>query len=238
MNTLIKDFLPTTYARISGLLYLLIAIAGGFSIGYMPSVIMAPGDAATTAQNIMDNNALLRFGIIADIAVFLMELVLTVMLYQLFKSINKTLSMVALFSRLGMGIVMALNLFNLLIPMLLLSDASYLSAFDTNQLQSLSFVFLEVHQYGIYIWGIFFSLHLVALGYLVIKSGYFPKTLGMLMLVGSFGYLFESLAAFSLPANELLSIVINTFLGIAVIGELSFTFWLLIKGIKMEKWPS
>ncbi|MFT5386192.1 MAG: hypothetical protein ACI8X3_001803 [Saprospiraceae bacterium] len=218
------------YARLAGLLYLLIAISGGFSIGYMPSVIIAPGDAIATAQNIAKHQGLFRLGILGDIAVFLMEIALTVMLYRMFKSISPTLSMIAAFSRMAMGIVMGLNLFNYLIPINLMSGADYLSAFEPDQLQTLAMLFLDAHQDGVYIWGLFFALHLIALGYLIFKSGFFPKALGVLMMIGSFGYGGESIAAFTFPDNATISIVVTVLLVLAVIGELGFTFYLLIKG--------
>ena len=236
MTGSIRKVSPIIYANFAGLLYLLIAVSGGFSIGYVPSVIMAPGDAATTAQNMLDNQGLFRLGIFGDIIVLLLEIILTVLLYRLFKPVSQRISMIAAFSRLAMSVVMGINLLNYLIPLQLLSGADYLGVFEPQQLQALSLLFLEAHQDGIYIWGLFFGLHLFALGYLIFKSGYFPKILGLLTMIGSFGYSFESLAAFTLPNMEVVSLIINLLLVIAVIGELSFTFWLLIKGLNVEQW--
>lgn len=226
------------YARFAGLFYLLIAIAGGFSIGYVPTVIIEPGDASVTAQNIADNLGLFRLGIVADIFVLMLEVALTVMLYRLFKPINRTVSLVAAFCRLAMSVVMGLNLLNYLIPLLLLSGSDYLSAFESDQLHALALLFLETHQYGVYIWGLFFGFHLIALGYLIFKSGYFPKVIGILMMIGSIGYASEALAAISFVENSLVSAVVITFLLVAVAGELSFTFWLLIKTINVKEWHS
>lgn len=225
-----------TYAKSAGLLYLLIAISGGFSIGYMPSVIIAPGDAATTAQNMMNHLGLFRLGILCDIVVLLFEVILTVILYRLFKPVNQTIAMIAAFSRLAMSIVMGLNLLNYLIPFQLLNGTDNLGAFEIDQLQSLALVFLDAHEYGVYIWGLFFGLHLVALGYLVFKSGYFPKVLGLLMGIGSFGYSLESIGEITLINNEIFSMLVIALLVIVTVGELSFTFWLLIKGLNMEAW--
>lgn len=225
-----------TYAKFAGLLYLLIAISGGFSIGYVPSVIMAPGDAATTAQNLLDNQGLFRLGILGDIVVLLLEIVLTVILYRLLKPVNQTIAMVAVFSRLAMSIVMGVNLLNYLIPFHLLNGTDNLGAFKIDELQSLALVFLEAHQYGVYIWGLFFGLHLIALGYLVFKSGYFPKVLGLLMGIGSFGYSLESIGEITLTNNEIFSMLVIALLVVATVGELSFTFWLLIKGVNIEAW--
>ena len=224
------------YARFAGLFYLLIAISGGFSIGYVPTVIVEPGDASATALNISNNPGLFRLGIVADIFVLMLEVALTVMLYGLFKPVSRTLSLIAAFCRLAMSVVMGLNLLNYLIPLLLLSGSGYLSAFESDQLHALALLFLETHQYDVYIWGLFFGFHLMVLGYLIFKSGYFPKVIGILMMIGSIGYASESLAAISFVDNAVVSAAVITFLVVAVVGELSFTFWLLIKTINVNEW--
>lgn len=121
---------PTTYARTAGLMYLLIAIIGGFSIGYLPTIIIVEGDAAATAQNLIEKASLFKLGIGADVFVFIMELILTVMLYQMLKKVNQTISLIALFSRLAMGIIMGLNLLNYTVPLLLLGGSGYLTTFS------------------------------------------------------------------------------------------------------------
>jgi len=236
MKNIKENKSPKRYGKIAGLFYLIIAISGGFSIGYMPSIIVESGNAFTTAQNILNNQVLLRLGITGDIVVMLLEIVLTVMLYRLFKSISQTIAMIAAFARLAMSLIMGVNLLNYLIPALLLSGSNYLNAFEPNQLQSLALLFLDAHKYGEYVWQLFFGLHLIALGYLIFKSEFYPKILGILMIIGSFGYSGDSIARFTLLNNDVVSIVVSLLLGIAVIGELSFTFWLLIKGINVEKW--
>lgn len=231
-----SSFTIKIYARLAGIFYLLIAISGGFSIGYVPTVIVASGDATATAFNIANNLDLFRLGIVADVVVLMMEVALTVMLYKLFKPVSRTLSLIAAFCRLAMSVVMGLNLLNYLIPLLLLSGSSYLNAFESDQLHALALLFLETHQYGVYIWGLFFGFHLLVLGYLVFKSGFFPRVIGVLMMIGSFGYASESLAAISFIDNATVSAVVISFLVIAVIGELSFTFWLLLKTINVNEW--
>ncbi|MEQ8425982.1 MAG: DUF4386 domain-containing protein, partial [Cyclobacteriaceae bacterium] len=152
----------------------------------------------------------------------------TVMLYNIFKSVNNTVAKVALYSRLAMSFVMAINLLNYFIPLHLLSDSGYLKEFE--HAQTLALLFLDAHQDGVLIWGIFFGLHLTALGYLVYKSGYVPRVLGILLILGSFGYTIESIATFTIPGNMIFSYLSIGLLGFAVIGELSFASWLMIKG--------
>lgn len=205
-------------------------------MGYMPTVIMAAGDAAATTQNMLEHLNLFRLGLAGDIAVLLLEVILTIMVYRLFKSVNRTFALVALLSRMAMSIVMGLNLLNYLLPLLLLSDATYLVAFESVELQAFAMLFLDAHQYGVYVWQLFFALHLVALGYLVFKSGYIPKVLGAMMLIGGFGYAFEGLQSMFLPDSAVASYAVIALLVVATVGELAFTFWLLIKGVNVERW--
>lgn len=223
---------PTSlsYTRLAGVLYLLIALLGFFSIGYAPTVLFVPGDAIANAQSILTHQGLFRVTLLSDILIIIIEMLLTVMLYNMFKAVNNTIAKVALYSRLAMSFIMAINLLNYFIPLHLVSGADYLK--NMEQGQSLALLFLDAHQDGVLIWGIFFGLHLTALGYLVYQSGYVPRILGVLLLLGSFGYTIESVATFTLPDNLLLSYLSIGLLGFAVIGELSFAIWLMLKGFR------
>ena len=193
-------------ARIAGLLYLALAIIGPFSLLYVPEALIVAGDAAATTTNIKAAEGLFRLGIGGEVLIFLIEIVLSVLLYQLVKPVGKTLAMVALASRLAMAVVQGVNVLNKLFVLLLLSGAGYLTALEPGQLQALVATFLAGHAYGVYIWGAFFGLHLLALGYLVFRAGYLPGLLGVLLMIG------------------------------AIIGELGLTLWLLIKGVNVEGW--
>lgn len=223
------------YARTAGALYLLIAISGGFSLGYVPAILSASGDAAATVGNILQNPVLFRLGILGDITVILCELIVTAMLYIMFKPISATLTAIAAFARLSMAIIMGVNLMLQMVPALLLNGGASLSGFSTEQLHSIIYLFIEIHQAGVYVWGLFFGVHLLLLGYLVVKSGFFPKPLGVLMMIGSFGYLLESIAIMTLPDLGILALLKNALLVITVVAEVSFTLWLLSKGVKSPR---
>ena len=123
-----------------------------------------------------------------------------------------------------------LNELNQFAVLLLLSGADYLTAFTVDQLQTLVPLFLDLHEHGINIAGIFWGLWLFPLGYLVFKSGFLPRILGILLMIGCFGYLIESFAAFLLPNYEV-EIALFTFW-----GEVLLPLWLLIKGVNVEQW--
>ena len=222
-------------ARLAGFLILLIAVLAPFSILYIPSTFIVPGDAAATASNVMASEGLFRLGIVVDSVVVLLEIVVIAILYVLLRPVNRTLALVAAFARLAMTVVMAVNVFNSLGVLLLLGDAEYLTAFETDQLHALVLLFLNLHESGVYIWQVFFGLHWVAVGYLVFKSGYFPRILGILLIVTCLGYLMDSFEILY-PSSGALSTVSSVVLAVGVIGELSFTLWLLIKGVNVEQW--
>jgi len=220
-----------TTARFAGLLYLLIAVFGGFAffVGYESLVV--PGDATATTNNILDSEFMFRIGTLGDSFTFLGEIVLTILLYRIFKPVNKLLSQIAAFSRLAMTAMIGMNLMNKLLVLQLLSGADYLKVFQPEQLQALAMLFLNAYGYGSLIWGVFFSLHLVIIGYLIIKSGYVPKIIGLLFVFASLGYLIDSLGMFILPDYESIYQVIVL---ATIPAELSFAFWILIKGIKIK----
>lgn len=221
-----------SYARIAGVLYLVIAVFGAFSIGYVPSVIIEAGDAAATANNLLDNKTLFNMGIIGDIVVLLVEVALTAMLYVMFRHVSLTLSLIAAWSRIAMVMVMAFNLVLNVMPAFLLGGSEYLNAFETAELQSAALVFFDAHALGIYVWQLFFTVHLIALGILIIKSDMLPRVLGWMIVVGSFGYFVQALAHLTQTENSALSMVYIGLLVVVTIGELSVAFWLLIKGAK------
>lgn len=222
------------YSKMAGLIYLIIAVVGGFSIGYMPTVIVAEGNAALTFQNLLENQGLFRWGIAGDIAVIILEILLTVMIYQLFKTYSKTGITIATYSRIAMAIIMGMNLLNYMIPAIIMTQPDYMSAFSSEQLNALTHLFFKVHKYGELAWQIFFAIHLFTLGYVIRKSSIAPKWLGILMLLGGIGYAGDTFIQFTLMNSELLTILFSSLLVFAVIGELWFAFWLLIKGVKTK----
>jgi hypothetical protein len=199
---------------------------------YVPSTLIVPGDAAATAQQIMASEGLFRMGIASDSIVFLSEIILVAILYILLERVNRTLSLAAAFSRLAMAVIQGVNLFASFTVLLLLSGAAYLSVFETDQLHALVMLVLNAHDYGVYLWQVFFGLHLIVLGYLVFKSGYFPKILGILLVLASPGYLLDSFGNFLVPGSITVTTIASILLVLSAFGELAFAAWLLIKGAR------
>ncbi|NDJ55353.1 MAG: DUF4386 domain-containing protein [Chloroflexi bacterium] len=221
-------------ARIAAVLYLLIAVIGPFSIIYVPSTLVVAGDAAATTSNLAASTGLFQAGLVGYLIIFLAEIVLTVILFDLFKAVDHTLSMTAMAARLAMTIIHGLNLLSLFVVSLLASGAAYLSVFDPAQLDALVLLLFNAHDLGYTIGIVFLSLHVMVLGYLVYQSGFLPQVLGILLVLAGLGYVIDS--AGLLFFDSYLTTPFYVAIPIAI-AEVAFPLWLLIKGVKEEALP-
>ncbi len=219
---------PLVRARVAGTLYLVANIVAPFTLLYLPSLFMVRGDAAATVNNIIASESLFRFGIVGNSFTFIANIFLALALYQLLKVVNRNLAalMVILFL-VGIPIAM-LNELTQLAVLQLLSGAGYLKPYATDQLQALAYLLLRVHDQGLLIAHIFFGLWLLPMGYLVFRSRFIPKIVGVLLMIAGVGYVVQSFAAF-------LGYAVNIIL-FTGLGELVFLLWLLIKGVNVEQW--
>jgi hypothetical protein len=219
-------------AKIAAGLYLLITVLAIFTHFYVPGELIVAGDASKTANNIAANQSLFRGGIFSELIVLLSEVVLSLILYVIFKPVSKTLSLIAAVSRLAMTIIHGFNVLNNIFALVLLSGAAYLSAFDPNELNALVMLFLNGYTYGFGLGIVFLGLHAILLGYLIYVSGYFPKILGVLFVLASLGYFIDSFSLLLLPNY----IPGQIFIALPIaLAELAFPLWLLFKGINFEQ---
>ena len=209
-------------ARWSGALMIVLAIAAGFGIMYVPETLAAAGDKIGKYQG------LLGAGISANAIVFLVEIAIVALLYKLLEPVNRNLSLMAAYARLAMTVVQGVNVINLIFVLVIVSGNNVGAAFDPAQISALTSLFLETFGIGSLVWGWFFGLHLVISGYLVYKSGYLPKVIGVLLLVISAAYFIQSFGTFLLPQYT----EIFTTIGLLSIIELVFPIWLIVKGVK------
>jgi len=231
MTNLFADISQHKAARVAGVLYLIVAVTGAFAELFVRQRLIVPGDAAATANNIMANELLFRIGFVSDLIMLTCFLLLPLALYVLLKPVNKNLaSLFVLFALVTVPIMM-LNMINQFAALLLLSGADYLTVFEAGQLHAQVLFFLNLHLAGYYIAQIFFGLWLLPLGYLVYKSGYFPRILGVLLMIGCFGYLIDAFTFFLF--NYEANIGLFTFW-----GELIFPLWLVLKGAKIPEMKS
>jgi len=230
MTTRTAETSPLTRARVAGFLYLIANLFAPFTLLYLPSRFIVRGDAAATASNIMASESLFRFGIALNLFTFTGQIFLVLALYQLLKVVNKNMaSLMVIFSLAAVPIAM-LNELTQLAVLQLLNGADYLKVFPTDQLQALAYLFLRLHSQGFLIAQIFWGLWLFPMGYLVFKSGFLPKILGILLMIACFGYVIQSLAVFLFPNFNVNIIFFTSW------GELLLLLWLLIKGVNVEQW--
>lgn len=224
----VPDQSPRKTARMAGVFYLMFIITLA-SASYFRSRIIVFGDIAATANNIMSSQGLLRIGFVTEIVSAVFFVLAAWALYVLLKPVNRNLALLFLLLNLGGVAVECINALNLFAALQFLSGANYLNVFQTGQLQAMAMSFLNSYTNGFMIAQIFFGTWLLPLGYLVYKSRFLPKLLGILLILDFFGILIWFFQFFLLPDYGILS---YPGLAISFIAEISISLWLLIKGAK------
>ncbi len=226
----ISDVSQHKAARIAGIFYLLVIVFGVFAKVVRQSFIES-GDATATANNIMDSEWLFRLGFVSDLFMITCFFLLAAALYVVLKPVNKNIaSLMMLFVAVGTAIA-GINMLNQYAVLHLLGGSDYLTVFAAAQLHADVMSYLDLHEAGTFIAQIFsWGPWLLPLGYLVYKSGYFPRILGILLMIACFGLLIEGLQFFLFPDNEVIS---YPGLAVATVAEFAFCGWLLLKGVKI-----
>ena len=214
-------------ARAAGFLYLIIFCLGIFAELFVRQNLIVPGDAAATVNNIMASESLFRLSLLIDLIRHTFLILLPLVLYRLLKPVNQNIALLMVVLALVSISIAFINELNHFAVLLLLNSADYLTAFGADQLQAQVMFFLDLYAYGAYIPQLL-SLWLLPLGYLVFKSGFLPRILGILLMVGCFCYLIDAVS-FLLFANSMATLSL-----LAFISELIFALWLLIKGVNVE----
>jgi len=219
-------------ARGAGILYIIMDVFMIFGGMYVDSKIYVPGDAVDTVSNILASEWLFRLGFVSNLVGLILQLFLVHVLYELFKSVDKGQARLMVILVVAGVSVAFLNNLNQYAPIVLLSGAEHLSAFNPAQLQTLAMVFLDMYNNGIMVAEIFWGLWLIPLGILVYKSRFVPKVLGVLLIVGCFGHLLSFLSTFLFPDYSAILIPISE---MVMFGEFPIFLCLLIKGAKDQQ---
>jgi len=220
-------------ARMAGFLYLIYMVISIFANVLGRSKLIVLGDAVTTAGNLITSAWQFRIGFVSDLVAAVLFLLTAWALYVLLKPVNKNLALLFLLLNLGGVAVWCFSDLFLIASQLLVSGADYLKVFQADQLQALSMLSLYIYKNGFLgIAQIFFSAWLFPLGYLVFKSGFLPRILGIVLMVECFCWLMYPIQFFLFP-----DYVVITYLSSAAgfIGEFSLMLWLLIMGAKEQK---
>ncbi len=217
-----------TLARLAGILYLIVAVGGGFS-EYVRLSVRVRGDAAATAANVAEHASLFRLGFVADLVDFACFLAVGLLLYAILKPAGPRIAVSMLALNAVSVAIQALNMLNHLGALLVATDRTYTTGLSSDTVAGLVALLLDMHAQGYLIAQIFFGLFLLPLGYLVYRSGLFPRVLGRILMIGSGGYVAGVVATYLSPGFES---SLAVYFGIAGgLAELTFLVWLLIAGV-------
>ena len=220
-----------TYARIAGALFLITIVERGFGEFYVPSTLIVSTDATATANNIRASEWLFRLGFAGYLVEALCDIGLTLVLYVLLRRVHEELALLAAFFRLVSTAVFAAAELFYFAATFILGGAAYLKTFSPDQLNALALLSLKLYGYGGGIFMVFYGIPSILLGYLMFRSGYFPRILGALMALGGLGFVVRNFLLVLAPAwaSSLLLLPMT-------LAVLPMTVWLLVKGIDVRKW--
>jgi hypothetical protein len=219
-------------ARTAGVLYVIIVVCGIFAEVGVRSQLIESGDPGATARNILESPGLFRAGVAADIVMFVCDVALAIVLYQLLRPLGRTLSMLAAAFRLTQTAVIGLNLLNMFQALRILDDAEYAGSFGADQRETLALLYLDAHKYG-YILGLtFFGVSTLIVGYLAWTSHVVPRPLAVLLGLAGIGYVVDCATFFLIPGYDGGASAIV--LAPALVAEIWFAGWLLVKGRSLE----
>jgi hypothetical protein len=226
----ITEASPRFRARIAGVFYLLTIVTRMFVEIFVRNRLVVSDDAAATAANILAHEPLWRWGFATDIIAFASYVALAALLYEVFKPVSRSLSLVAAFFSVVASVVQAISSLFHLAPLVLLGGAPYLRVFTVEQLQALALVFLRLraaayHNIGL----VFLGLYILLVGILILRSTFLPRVLGGLMVLAGLSYVLF----LSPPLVRSLQPYILVFPGV---GQISLCLWLLVMGVNAQRW--
>ena len=225
---------PQAYARIGGALYLIIIVIGLFGEAFVRDKMIVSGDPTATARNIMASESLWRFHIAAELVLLICAIVLLMILFVLLRPVSRELTLLAAFFNLVSISLEAATTMYLIVALFPMGGSAYLKVFAPEQLYAMASLSLKSHGYGFGVSLIFFGCFCVVIGRVIFRSGFLPKTVGVLMQIAGVCYLIDSFALILAPAfaNRLFPTILLP----AFVGEASLCLWLLVKGVNAEKW--
>src|SRR6266403_725925 len=225
----ITEASPRFKARITGAFYLLTILTGIFAQGFVSGRLVVDGDAAATATNILMHKSLFQLGFAVYLIEMACQIAMTALFYDLLKPAGKSISLVAAFLGLTGCIIKTLSRLFFIAPLFILGGAHYLRVFSAEQLQALALLFLMVNDHGAAIALVFFGFYALLTGYLIVRSTFMPRILGVLSILGGLGwmsFLYQPLGYRLFPYLAALGIL----------GAASLILWLLVFGVNEQRW--
>ena len=225
---------PRQLARIAGALYLLNIVAGFIAIGLVPALLFVEGDVAATLRNIQANELLYRLSLAAHMIPILCNVPLVVILYDLLKGVNRRLALMMVFYSIVGTAVESANLLHQFTPLVLLDGAQGLHALTADQMQALAYAPLRLQTFGYDVQQVIYAGYLLAAGYLVFRSTFLPRVIGVLLAIGAVSYLIYSFASFISP--EFAAHLVPYIQLPSLVGEGSLGLVLLVIGVNVQRW--
>ena len=219
---------PRTLGRLAGVLYLIVAISGGFAQMFVRAGTIVPGDAAATAANIRGSEEMFRLGLAADVVNVVAFIGVAILLYAVLSPVHRKLSAAFVIFVAMSATIMGLDLVNQAGALMLATDPSFTSSLGAGAADSLAALFLDLHGIGYLVAEVFFGLWLLPLGYVAYRSGYFPRALGIGLMIGAASYAISFALSITAPGfhSDASTLVAMP----AALAELSFMAWLLVRG--------
>jgi hypothetical protein len=224
---------PRQLARTAGALYLINIVAGAFAIGLVPAILVVP-DVAATAHNIQTHELLYRLGLVAHVVVTVTNIPMAVIFYDLFKVVNRRLALLDVFFTLVATSIEAAGLLSQFTPLVLLGSRRYTSALPPAQLHALAYLPGDLSAINYSIYTVFYGFDILCVAYLVFKSTFLPRAIGVLLAIDGLAYLaygFADLLAPGFAAHLVPWINLP-----APLGEGSLCLWLLVAGVDAGRW--
>src|SRR5436190_10375605 len=225
----IAETSPRLKARITGAFYLLTILTGIFAQGFVSGSLVVDGDAAATATNILMHKSLFQLGFAVYLIEMACQIAMTALFYDLLKPAGRSVSLLAAFLGFAGCVIKTFSRLFFIAPLFILGGAHYLSVFSAEQLQALALLFLKVNDHGAAIALVYFGFYALLTGYLIVRSTFLPRILGVLGIFGGVGwlsFLYPPLAYRILPYILILGLI-------AVAVKI---VWLLVFGVNEQRW--
>ncbi len=225
----LEETSPKAKARITGAFYLLTILTGIFAQGFVSGRLVVDGDAAATATNILTHSGLFQLGFAVYLIEMACQIAMTALFYDLLKPAGRSVSLIAAFLGFAGCVIKTFSRLFFIAPLFVLGGAHYLSVFSAEQLQALGLLFLKVNDHGAAIALVFFGFYALLTGYLIIRSTFLPRALGVLSIFGGLGWL----SFLYLPLGYRLFPYIAA---LGLLGAASLILWLLVFGVNEQRW--
>lgn len=226
---------PLALARIYGAIGLFGIAAGFFDIGYIHDHIMVAGNAAGTVHNLVTYQAMFRSGIALHLIMVLLNVLGEVLAFYIFRRVNRLLATMALCCGLVAASIEGLDMLGSILPLQIASGHAF-GAFSAAQLDALSYLSLQLQHTGLLLSFLFWGLDEILAGYLIFRSGFLPRTLGVLLAISGLVYLADPLLTFGAPA--IAAPLFPAALALCLPGEFLSALWMATVGLNVASWQA